>query len=221
MELLHRSNYSVERARSEMMNFYGDDGDGFPSDVQPFNFEECEAFSKAIVAESKDISKVAKKVGRSVTCCLIHYYSKFKKSPEYQRLKEDVLKRNNAEDYCHICDDGGELICCDSCNKAFHLKCLSPPLRKLPIGEWFCPSCARTRSPSDRDQKPASKPSDSVKPASKPVALFAKGATEKSGVASRPDDGDLKPAAKPSIPASQAAERIRQGGSAESAIDLS
>lgn len=44
-------------------------------------------------------------------------------------------------DYCHICQDGGELLCCDRCPKAYHLQCLYPPLKKIPDGTWHCPRC--------------------------------------------------------------------------------
>jgi len=64
-----------------------------------------------------------------------------------------VEKRNHDEadegndknqDECAICDDGGDLICCDGCEKVYHAECLlekySIDAEKLP-DMWHCPSC--------------------------------------------------------------------------------
>ncbi|NXW59242.1 AIRE regulator, partial [Eurystomus gularis] len=52
------------------------------------------------------------------------------------------------EDECAVCGDGGELICCDGCPRAFHLTCLVPPLPRVPSGMWRCGSCvASTAEP--------------------------------------------------------------------------
>lgn len=32
------------------------------------------------------------------------------------------------EDWCAVCMDGGELICCDNCPKVFHINCHIPVL---------------------------------------------------------------------------------------------
>uniref|UniRef100_A0A6T9GNG7 PHD-type domain-containing protein n=1 Tax=Haptolina ericina TaxID=156174 RepID=A0A6T9GNG7_9EUKA len=44
---------------------------------------------------------------------------------------------------CHYCKDGGELLCCDGCEKVFHFECLVPPMRQadMPEGDWFCDFC--------------------------------------------------------------------------------
>lgn len=43
------------------------------------------------------------------------------------------------EDECHVCKDTGEVICCDTCPKVFHLACLG--LKETPDGEWSCIDC--------------------------------------------------------------------------------
>ncbi|KAM4889458.1 autoimmune regulator [Thomomys bottae] len=50
------------------------------------------------------------------------------------------------EDECAVCRDGGELICCDGCPRAFHLACLSPPLHGVPSGTWRCAGCLQGRA---------------------------------------------------------------------------
>ena len=45
-------------------------------------------------------------------------------------------------EFCRTCKEGGELLCCDSCNNAYHLRCVEPPLEEIPDGEWTCHRCA-------------------------------------------------------------------------------
>ncbi|XP_017876014.1 chromodomain-helicase-DNA-binding protein Mi-2 homolog isoform X3 [Ceratina calcarata] len=45
-------------------------------------------------------------------------------------------------EFCRICKDGGELLCCDSCTSAYHTHCLNPPLSEIPDGDWKCPRCS-------------------------------------------------------------------------------
>ncbi|NXT76601.1 AIRE regulator, partial [Zapornia atra] len=53
----------------------------------------------------------------------------------------DTAPHQENEDECAVCGDGGELICCDGCPRAFHLACLVPPLPRVPSGTWRCGSC--------------------------------------------------------------------------------
>ncbi|XP_064577253.1 LOW QUALITY PROTEIN: autoimmune regulator-like [Zonotrichia leucophrys gambelii] len=54
---------------------------------------------------------------------------------------QDPAPHQENEDECAACGDGGELICCDGCPRAFHLACLVPPLPHVPSGTWRCGSC--------------------------------------------------------------------------------
>uniref|UniRef100_A0AAR2KS54 DNA helicase n=2 Tax=Pygocentrus nattereri TaxID=42514 RepID=A0AAR2KS54_PYGNA len=44
-------------------------------------------------------------------------------------------------EFCRVCKDGGELLCCDTCPSSYHIHCLNPPLPEIPNGEWLCPRC--------------------------------------------------------------------------------
>uniref|UniRef100_A0A452QJI2 Autoimmune regulator n=1 Tax=Ursus americanus TaxID=9643 RepID=A0A452QJI2_URSAM len=78
---------------------------------------------------------------------------------------EPQLHQKN-EDECAVCRDGGELICCDGCPRAFHLACLSPPLHEIPSGTWRCSSCLQGRA--QRDLPRAEEPQPQEPPAETP-----------------------------------------------------
>ncbi|CEH19130.1 histone acetyltransferase mst2 [Ceraceosorus bombacis] len=45
---------------------------------------------------------------------------------------------------CEVCSDKGDdaqIMFCDRCDRGWHLYCLSPPLTKVPLGRWICPTC--------------------------------------------------------------------------------
>lgn len=48
------------------------------------------------------------------------------------------------DDACIVCrktNDPKRTILCDSCDKPFHIYCLSPPLERVPSGDWICNTC--------------------------------------------------------------------------------
>lgn len=47
------------------------------------------------------------------------------------------------EDWCAVCMDGGELMCCDKCPKVFHQTCHIPVIDSLPDESetWQCLLC--------------------------------------------------------------------------------
>ncbi|XP_069484845.1 transcription intermediary factor 1-alpha [Ambystoma mexicanum] len=51
------------------------------------------------------------------------------------------------EDWCAVCQNGGELLCCDKCPKVFHLSCHVPTLMNFPSGEWICTFCRDLSTP--------------------------------------------------------------------------
>ncbi|XP_021503877.1 chromodomain-helicase-DNA-binding protein 3 isoform X4 [Meriones unguiculatus] len=62
---------------------------------------------------------------------------------EYEEEGEEGEKEEEDDhmEYCRVCKDGGELLCCDACISSYHIHCLNPPLPDIPNGEWLCPRC--------------------------------------------------------------------------------
>ncbi|EME81013.1 uncharacterized protein MYCFIDRAFT_86431 [Pseudocercospora fijiensis CIRAD86] len=69
----------------------------------------------------------------------------------------EVASENN--DFCSACGGSGYLLCCDGCDRSFHLTCLDPPLEEgaKELDEpWFCFICvARRPAILDSPEKPA------------------------------------------------------------------
>ncbi|GBO08291.1 hypothetical protein AVEN_204613-1 [Araneus ventricosus] len=63
---------------------------------------------------------------------------------KYKRKKRS-LDLYDISVHCEVCKDVKErndtVLLCDSCDLAYHLDCLNPPLKSIPRGNWFCPDC--------------------------------------------------------------------------------
>lgn len=107
---------------------------------EPLSIIERSGFNNALHEYRKQWTKIANVVKTSSNRCLIHYYSTYK-SGDDRSLYLIEKKRWEQSDECEVCQDGGELICCDGCINAYHLGCINPPLKELPTGQWFCYEC--------------------------------------------------------------------------------
>nr|XP_046251491.1 E3 ubiquitin-protein ligase TRIM33-like [Scatophagus argus] len=52
-----------------------------------------------------------------------------------------------SEDFCAVCLNGGDLLCCDRCPKVYHLACHIPSLISFPLGDWVCTLCRTDQEP--------------------------------------------------------------------------
>mmetsp|Transcript_25764 Transcript_25764/g.102862 ORF Transcript_25764/g.102862 Transcript_25764/m.102862 type:complete len:623 (-) Transcript_25764:2651-4519(-) len=57
-----------------------------------------------------------------------------------KRKRVEAVPLSFNDDICAACADGGDLLCCDDCPRAFHLACAG--LVRIPRGSWSCPACA-------------------------------------------------------------------------------
>ncbi|KAK0134229.1 E3 ubiquitin-protein ligase TRIM33 [Merluccius polli] len=59
------------------------------------------------------------------------------------------------EDWCAVCINGGDLLCCDRCPKVFHMKCHVPTIKIFPkyvislesLGDFLCTFCRSLDTP--------------------------------------------------------------------------
>ncbi|KAF4385694.1 hypothetical protein F8388_010250 [Cannabis sativa] len=63
---------------------------------------------------------------------------------------EKVARSDQIEDSCQACGENGSLLCCETCNYAYHSKCLISPLKTSTSGNWRCPECVSPLSDIDK-----------------------------------------------------------------------
>jgi hypothetical protein len=66
-----------------------------------------------------------------------------KKQDEENEEKKEEHEKTVSQDYCHICSDGGKLLCCDLCDLVWHLKCTGSLEAPGEDETWACPSCTK------------------------------------------------------------------------------
>lgn len=73
-----------------------------------------------------------------------------RKNNEGEKIKVCKVEEEEHDQICEQCRSGlhGEvMLLCDRCNKGWHIFCLSPPLKQVPLGNWYCLDCLN----SDKD----------------------------------------------------------------------
>ncbi|CAN6588830.1 unnamed protein product [Malus baccata var. baccata] len=63
---------------------------------------------------------------------------------------EKIIRSDAKENSCQACGGSGNLLDCETCSYAYHSKCLLPPLRSPPPGNWRCPECVSPLNDIDK-----------------------------------------------------------------------
>lgn len=148
MQCLHDRNYQTEGLEEEVekrINLYK--GKKYPTNEWTQADKDC--FHKIMVTTFKELGDASKALQKSIGSCIWYYYHSYKHSSQYKLLKEVIkadkekfaMQEKSDNNYCMVCADGGDLLCCDSCENSVHLSCLTPPLTKVPEGSWHCSDC--------------------------------------------------------------------------------
>lgn len=61
-----------------------------------------------------------------------------------EKVKPNKVEGEDYDQICEQCRSGLHaevMLLCDRCNKGWHIYCLSPPLKRVPPGNWYCSEC--------------------------------------------------------------------------------
>ncbi|KAJ8266095.1 hypothetical protein GJAV_G00125810 [Gymnothorax javanicus] len=139
----------------------GEEGDGYETDHQDY-CEVCQQGGEIILCDTcprayhlvclePELEKAPEGKWSCPHCEKegIQWEAKDEDFEEFEEESEEVgtaagageEEEDDHMEFCRVCKDGGELLCCDSCTSSYHIHCLNPPLPEIPNGEWICPRC--------------------------------------------------------------------------------
>ena len=116
-------------------------------------------------------------------------------------LSEDQAIQEAVCSVCGVAPPEAKLLICENfaklCSSTTHIHCLSPPLKKVPEGDWYCSSCssfkATAKGPSKSSvSEPAPKAKGKAKAKAAPSAKVTAKAKAKAKVLSKAKSGKSK-----------------------------
>uniref|UniRef100_A0A8C4ZGW5 DNA helicase n=1 Tax=Gadus morhua TaxID=8049 RepID=A0A8C4ZGW5_GADMO len=130
-----------------------EDGDGYETDHQDY-CEVCQQGGEIILCDTcprayhlvclePELEKAPEGKWSCPHCEKEGIQWEAKMDEEEEEEEEEVVieEEDDHMEFCRVCKDGGELLCCDTCPSSYHIHCLNPPLPEIPNGEWLCPRC--------------------------------------------------------------------------------
>ncbi|CDQ74410.1 unnamed protein product [Oncorhynchus mykiss] len=161
-ECVHSQNFSFYLGSGEV------EGDGYETDHQDY-CEVCQQGGEIILCDTcprayhlvclePELEKAPEGKWSCPHCEKegIQWEAKDEDFEEFEEESEDMVvpevpgvgllvgleeEEDDHIEFCRVCKDGGELLCCDTCTSSYHIHCLNPPLPEIPNGEWLCPRC--------------------------------------------------------------------------------
>ncbi|KAI5706533.1 hypothetical protein M8J75_009072 [Diaphorina citri] len=103
--------------------------------------------------------KPTRKVSNKVSNLVLHWEASLKRCTSLSQvfihlgaLEKSILwSKSLLKTNCKVCKtraDPEQMLLCDSCDKGFHTYCLTPKLKKIPEGDWHCPTCKPIEKPA-------------------------------------------------------------------------
>ena len=105
-----------------------------------FGHYEIECKELVMSKESENIKRLAHHI--SVQRALRNFQEEYIEDVEdHEKPLEVEATAFMACEKCGSAHSGDALLLCDGCDRLYHTTCLTPALREVPYGDWFCSRC--------------------------------------------------------------------------------
>ena len=150
-----KSKRSSKRSKNDSTiddSMFGTDDDEFTDGNSVSNISTRKSKSSSTPAPSEETSAPTRRSERI-------FVSNAKKTAptneeeeeEYVQPKSEVIDfKIIHKDYCQGCRQGGELILCDYCPRAYHKVCTDEEIDEIP-DDWCCPHCQKNGKPDPKE----------------------------------------------------------------------
>ncbi|CAJ0919814.1 unnamed protein product, partial [Mesorhabditis belari] len=103
--------------------------------------------------DDQDREKEEKKHARAVAKVATKKAELEKVAAVRKKKREEGQLDEEHQDYCEVCQQGGEILLCDTCPKAYHLVCVDQDMETPPDGVWACPHCEQHGPPAEKEDE--------------------------------------------------------------------
>ncbi|CAN4121133.1 unnamed protein product [Withania somnifera] len=125
----------------------------FYSDIQQM-WTKLDEVGSEIVALSKSLSEISRSCFRARVSGSVNENPQDAKDEAIAEMKQAETYDVNKRCACRCCGekaDGRDSLACDSCEEIYHVYCVKPTVKEIPLRSWYCAKCTAKGIESPHD----------------------------------------------------------------------
>lgn len=125
----------------------------FHSDIQQM-WTKLNEVGSEMISLSRSLSEISTGCFRAQVSGSVHENTEDIKEELVAKMEQAETNGVNKRCACQCCGekaDSGDSLACDSCEEIYHLACVEPSGKEIPIRSWYCPECTAKGMDSPHD----------------------------------------------------------------------
>lgn len=125
----------------------------FHSDIQQM-WTKLHEVGSEMIALSRSLSEISKACFRAQVNGSVHENTEDAKDELVTKMEQAETYGVNKRCACRCCGekaDGMDSLACDSCEEIYHVSCVQPTVKEIPLRSWYCAKCTAKGIESPHD----------------------------------------------------------------------